>query len=233
VRVLPLAIKVPLGTGAVGRVLGGGLPDGLPGLGGRLDINSGGGIDGGAANHHPGRLANGRVVVRHPTGRCPDERGVVLDLVAGDDVDEDVENVGASDGGGDVVLLEGAALVLVGVEPGADGELEDEELAGLGEEDGGLGGDHADVLVGLHDLLDAGQGELVVLEVVHVLDLLPLVRPEHLQLLLLLLEQVLERGRACTCTCTCTCTSTGAAGVRSRLGLSALLLVVLHSPNSF
>lgn len=78
------------------------------------------------------------------------------------------------------------------MEPGADGEFEDEELAGFGKEDRGLGGDHADILVGLHDLLDAGEGELVVLEVVDVFDLLALVGPEHLELLLLLLEEVVE-----------------------------------------
>ena len=41
-------------------------------------------------------------------------------------------------------------------------QLEDEELAGLGEDDGGLGGDHPDVLVGLHDPLDSREGEVVV-----------------------------------------------------------------------
>lgn len=78
------------------------------------------------------------------------------------------------------------------MEPRTDGELEDEELACLGEEDGSLCGDHAHVLVGLHDLLDAGEGELVVLEVIGVLDLLTLVGPEHLELLVLLLEEVVE-----------------------------------------
>ncbi|KAK9113434.1 hypothetical protein Syun_020231 [Stephania yunnanensis] len=129
------------------------------------------------------------------------QSGLVLDVVAGDDVDEEVEDVGAGDGGGDVVLLEGAALVLLGVEPGSDGEFEDEELACLGEEDGGFGGDHADVFIGFHDLLDAGEGELVVPEVVYLFDFGALVGPEHLELLLLLLEELLEWGGCCCCCC--------------------------------
>ena len=80
------------------------------------------------------------------------------------------------------------------MQPRPNRELEDEELAGLGEQDGRLGGDHAHVLVGFHDLLDAGEGELVVLEVVYLLDFLALVGPEHLELLLLLLEEVVEWG---------------------------------------
>jgi len=67
----------------------------------------------------------------------------------------------------------------------------------------------------------------VVLEVVDVLDLLALVGPEHLKLLLLLVEEVLEGGRSCSCTCT----SGGRTGVGSRLALASLL-GVLHSPNS-
>jgi len=106
-----------------------------------------------------------------------------LGLVPRHDVDEEVEDLGARDGGGDVGLLQGAALVLLGVRPAAVGELEDEHLAGAGEDDGRLGGDHAHVLVGLHDLLDAGQRQVVVLEVGGGLDLAVLLRPEELQLL--------------------------------------------------
>ena len=164
--------------------------------------------------HHRRRLPHRRIVVRHPGGRrpargaTPDDAGpgrreaegaagLLLGLLAGHDVDEEVEDVGARDGRGDVVPLQGAALVLLGVQPGPDGELEDEELAGLGEQHGRLGGDHAHVLVGLHDLLDPGQRQLVVLEVRRrrALRLLALVRPERLQLGLLLLEQVVVRHR--------------------------------------
>jgi len=231
VSYVPLPINAPLVTSSagatVGGVVGSGLPDGLPGLGRGLDVDSGGGINSRTANHHAGRLANGRVVVGHTASSGPHERSIILDLVARDDVHQEVENVGTSDSSGDVVLLESAALVLLGVEPGADGELEDEELAGLGEEDWGLRGDHADVLVSLHDLLDASEGKLVILEVIDMLDLLALVGPEHLQLLLLLVEEVLERRRRCTCTCT----SGRRAGVGSGLSLASLL-VVLHCPNS-
>lgn len=80
------------------------------------------------------------------------------------------------------------------MDPRSYGELEDEELAGLGEEDGRLGGDHADVLVGLHDLFYARQGKLVVLEIVRVLDVVALLGPEVVQLLLLLLHKVVVGG---------------------------------------
>lgn len=80
------------------------------------------------------------------------------------------------------------------MKPGSDGELEDEELAGFGEEDRCFGGDHAHILVGFHDLLDTSERELVVFEIVHLLDVLALVGPERLEMLLLLLEKVVVSG---------------------------------------
>jgi hypothetical protein len=79
------------------------------------------------------------------------------------------------------------------------GELEDEHLAGPGEHHGSLGGDHADVLVGFHDLLDAGEREVVILEVGSGLDLAVLLRPEYLQLLLLRGRRLLGRGSSRRC----------------------------------
>lgn len=149
----------------------------------RLDIVVGHGVGGGQTGGGVG----------DPGGNGGGGLGV-LGLVAGHDVDEEVEDLGAGDGGGDVGLLERAALVLLGVRPAAVGELEDEHLARPGEHDGGLGGDHADVLVGLHDLLDAGEGEVVVLEVGGGLDLAVLLRPEHLQLLLRRRRLLRRRG---------------------------------------
>ena len=43
-----------------------------------------------------------------------------------------------------------------------EGELEDEHLARLGEEHRSLGRDHTNVLVALHDALDASQRKVVV-----------------------------------------------------------------------
>lgn len=52
--------------------------------------------------------------------------------------------------------------------PGAHGELRDEDVAALGEQDGRLGRDHLNLWVRLHDLLDTGKGELMQLVVVGV-----------------------------------------------------------------
>jgi hypothetical protein len=49
--------------------------------------------------------------------------GAGSELGGGDEVYEEVEEIGVADGGGDVAALEGAALVLLRVDPGAQGEL--------------------------------------------------------------------------------------------------------------
>jgi hypothetical protein len=54
--------------------------------------------------------------------------------------------------------------------------VEDEHLTCVLEDDGCLGSDHVDVLVGLHDLLDAGKRQVVVLEIGGGLDLAPFIR---------------------------------------------------------
>lgn len=163
---VPLAVEVVTLTTAATTTEGPiirRLPNGLPSLRRRrLYVHPRGVHNHGPPHHDTGWWGHGRVIVRHPAGSGPHDgtntkaSNLLLDLVSGDNVDKKIKNVGAGDGGGDIVLLEGAALVLLGVEPGPDGELEDEELARFGEEYGSLGGDHADVLVGLHDLLDAG-----------------------------------------------------------------------------
>jgi hypothetical protein len=88
------------------------------------------------------------------------------------------------DAGGDVRLLPRAALVLLCVHPATVGELEDEHLASACEDGGHLCGDHADILVSLHDFLDAGKQHVVALEIGGGLDLAVLLRPEDLELLL-------------------------------------------------
>ena len=93
-------------------------------------------------------------------------------------IDEEVEHVRFAQSGGDIAPLQSATLVLFCVDPRAHGELGDKGLACLGEYDGRLGRDHLDFRVGLHDLLDARERELVDLVVVvfrleHRHDLLP------------------------------------------------------------
>jgi hypothetical protein len=54
-------------------------------------------------------------------------------------VDEEVKHVGLAESGCNVATLQSATLVLLGVDPGAHGELGDEGLAGLGEDYGRFG----------------------------------------------------------------------------------------------
>merc|ERR1712078_948100 len=149
------------------------------------------------ARHHPllrHVVLHGVRGPGHPAGapRSPPggPRRLLLHLVAGHDVDQEVEDVRLGDGRRNVVALQRPALVLLRVDPRAQRELEDEHLARLGEEHRGLRRDHPHVLVALHDLLDARQRELVVLELVrvhlHLHDLLLLALPELLQQLLVL-----------------------------------------------
>lgn len=60
-------------------------------------------------------------------------------FLAGNDIDEEVKHVGLGKGGGNIGALEGAALVLLSMNPGTHGELSDEDVAALGEENGGFG----------------------------------------------------------------------------------------------
>ena len=64
------------------------------------------------------------------------------------------------------------------MDPSAHRELGDENVAAFGEQDRGLGRNHLDVGIGFHDLLDAGEGQLVQLVIVgFVLELVDGVLP--------------------------------------------------------
>lgn len=52
------------------------------------------------------------------------------------------------------------------MDPSSHRKLSDKDIAALSEEDRRLCGDHLDVGIGLHDLLDAREGQLVQLVVV-------------------------------------------------------------------
>ena len=89
-----------------------------------------------------------------------------------------------------------------GARPRGRTRLEDEHLARLSKKRGRLRGDHAHVLVRLHDLLDARQRQVVVLEVGGALHLRRLAHPKVSQALLqsslrrvLLRERVLLRRK--------------------------------------
>lgn len=93
-------------------------------------------------------------------------------------IDEEVEHVRLAQSGRDVASLQGTTLVLLSMNPRAHGKLCDKGLASLGEDYRRFGGDHLDFRVGLHDLFDARERQLVDLVVVifrleHRHDLLP------------------------------------------------------------
>lgn len=94
--------------------------------------------------------------------------GVRSCFLARYDVDEEVKHVRLGEGGRDIGALQCSPLVLLSVYPCAHGQLGDEDVAALGEEDGCFGGDHLDFWVCLHDLLDACQGKLVELVIMGV-----------------------------------------------------------------
>jgi len=75
----------------------------------------------------------------------------------GDDVNQKVEHIGLCESGCDVGTLKSTALVLLGVNPCPHGQLCDEDVATLCEQDWGLGRYHLDLWIGLHDFLDARQ----------------------------------------------------------------------------
>jgi len=87
--------------------------------------------------------------------------GVRGSFFARHDVDEEVEHVGLGEGRGNVAALQGAALVLFCVDPGAHRQLGDEDVAAFGKKNRCLGTDHLHFWIGFHDFLDAGQRQLV------------------------------------------------------------------------
>jgi len=89
-------------------------------------------------------------------------------IFAGDNIDEEVEHVRFGEGGSYVRALEGASFVVFCVNPGAHCEFCDEDIAAFGEKNGGFGGDHLNLGVSLHDLLDSGERKLVDLEIMAV-----------------------------------------------------------------
>ena len=195
---IPLAIKIPLSTApsAPVRPILCRLPHRLPRLRRRLHVHPRIHPRNRRPSHHYPRrgLPHRRIIVQHPTGRRSyhPQPPLVLDLIPRHNIHQKIKYIRPSNRRGDIILLQRPPLVLLRVQPRPYRQLQNEELAGLGEEDWGLRRDHPHILIRLHNLLDAGQRQLVVLEVVHLLDLLALVGPKHLKLLLLLLQKMVK-----------------------------------------
>lgn len=83
-----------------------------------------------------------------------------------DNIDEEVKHVALRQCRCNVGTLQGAAFILLGVNPGAHSKLGDEYVAALRKEYGCFSGYHFDFGVGLHDFLYPCQWQLVELVVV-------------------------------------------------------------------
>lgn len=94
--------------------------------------------------------------------------GVCCSFFSRDNVDEEIKHVGFSKCRGNVGPLQGAALVLLCMDPCAHSEFRNEDVTALGEKNRCFGGNHLDFWVGLHDLLDTRKGQLMDLVVVSV-----------------------------------------------------------------
>lgn len=81
-------------------------------------------------------------------------------LVPRHNVDQEVEQIGSTNGTCNVGSLNRPPLVLLRNQKGTTGEVGDKDLARPGKEDRCFGRDHLDLVVGLHHLLDARQRQL-------------------------------------------------------------------------
>ncbi|KAH0450602.1 hypothetical protein IEQ34_021294 [Dendrobium chrysotoxum] len=79
------------------------------------------------------------------------------------------------------------ALVLFSMGPGPMGEFKNEHFTCPSKDHRGLGCDHPNILISLHNLLDPSKREAMILEVTSLLDFSVLICPEQLEMLLLLL----------------------------------------------
>lgn len=110
---------------------------------------------------------------RHLARGCPGRAsclarplGVRGRLLARNNVDEKIKHIGLGKSGGNVRTLQGASLVIFRVNPCAHGQLGDEYIATLGEQDWRLCRDHLDLGVGFHDFLYPSEWQLVYFVVV-------------------------------------------------------------------
>jgi len=87
--------------------------------------------------------------------------GMRSSFFTGHDVDEEVEHVGFGKGRGDVAALKGPAFVLFCVDPGAHGQLRDEDVAAFGEQNWCFSRDHLHFWIRLHHFLDTREGQLM------------------------------------------------------------------------
>lgn len=83
-----------------------------------------------------------------------------------DNIDEEIKHVALRQCRCNIGTLQGAAFILLGVDPSAHSELGDEYVATFRKEYWCFSGDHFDLRIGLHDFLYPRQWQLVELVVV-------------------------------------------------------------------
>lgn len=109
--------------------------------------------------------------------------GVRRRLFTRDNIDQKVEHVRLGKGRRNVRTLQSAALVVLSMDPRAHGQFGDEDVAALGEQNRCLRGDHLDLRVRFHHLLDTSERQLMYLVVMVIRfqmidDMLPIGRQD-------------------------------------------------------
>ena len=92
------------------------------------------------------------------------EFGLVKVIVQGDHIHQEVKYFNFADDLLNVDALQSFSVGHAGMERSSMRQLGDEHLASESEEDRRLRRNHADVLVGLHNFLYSGEGQLLLLE---------------------------------------------------------------------
>lgn len=133
------------------------------------------------------------LLLRLDENRVAHLASIYLNLLTRDDINQEIIHIALGECMDDIGLLEGFALVFLSVDPRAGGELCDEELDCLCEHHRRLCRNHLYILIELHDLLDAGQRQLVLAEGSYSVGLLRLLGPEAVDLLHALELGVLQR----------------------------------------
>lgn len=95
---------------------------------------------------------------------------ILLGIIARNDIDQKVKDVSLLNSSRNIGSLQRSSFSLFGLSPRAMRKLQDEHFTSLGEKHRSLCGNHANILVAFHNLLDACEWEEVIFEIGSLLD---------------------------------------------------------------